>query len=98
MRAVFGMLSLVVVLAAVGLLVKKQLGGSYLALPALASPTSTTSTTSTTSPTSPDGRASTVVDPTATVKVQSQQIQLQYKQALDSALQTPRALDDAEKP
>lgn len=95
MRAVFGMLSLVVVLAAVGLLVKKQLGGSYLALPALASPTSTTSTTS---PTSPDGRASTVVDPTATVKVQSQQIQLQYKQALDSALQTPRALDDAAKP
>lgn len=95
MRAVFGMLSLVVVLAAVGLLVKKQLGGSYLAIPALASPTSTTSTTS---PTSPDGRASTVVDPTATVKVQSQQIQLQYKQALDSALQTPRALDDAEKP
>ena len=95
MRAVFGMLSLVVVLAAVGLLVKKQLGGSYLALPALASPTSTTSTTS---PTSPDGRASTVVDPTATVKVQSQHIQLQYKQALDSALQTPRALDDAEKP
>ena len=95
MRAVFGMLSLVVVLAAVGLLVKKQLGGSYLAIPALASPTSTTSTTS---PTSLDGRASTVVDPTATVKVQSQQIQLQYKQALDSALQTPRALDDAEKP
>lgn len=95
MRAVFGMLSLVVVLAAVGLLVKKQLGGSYLAIPALASPTSTTSTTS---PTSPDGRASTVVDPTATVKVQSQHIQLQYKQALDSALQTPRALDDAEKP
>ena len=95
MRAVFGMLSLVVVLAAVGLLVKKQLGGSYLAIPALASPTSTTSTTS---PTSPDGRASTVVDPTATVKAQSQHIQLQYKQALDSALQTPRALDDAEKP
>ena len=95
MRAVFGMLSLVVVLAAVGLLVKKQLGGSYLAIPALASPTSTTSTTS---PTSLDGRASTVVDPTATVKVQSQHIQLQYKQALDSALQTPRALDDAEKP
>ena len=95
MRAVFGMLSLVVVLAAVGLLVKKQLGGSYLALPALASPTSSTSSTS---PTSLDGRASTVVDPTATVKVQSQHIQLQYKQALDSALQTPRALDDAEKP
>ena len=92
MRAVFGMLSLVVVLAAVGLLAKKQLGGSYLALPVLASPTSSTS------PTSPDGRASTVVDPTATVKVQSQHIQLQYKQALDSALQTPRALDDAEKP
>ena len=95
MRAVFGMLSLFVVVAAVGLLVKKQLGGSYLAIPALASPTATTSTTS---PTSPDGRASTVVDPTATVKVQSQHIQLQYKQALDSALQTPRALDDAEKP
>lgn len=86
MRAVFGMLSLVVVLAGVGLLVKKQLTANRQAVPVLALPAS------------PGAPMPAMVDPNATVKVQSQQIQQQYKQALESAMQQARPGDDAEKP
>ena len=84
MRAVFGLLSLVVVLAGVGLLAKKQLTANRQAAPALALPALP--------------GASSAVDANATVKVQSQQIQQQVGQTLESAAQQRRSTDDVEKP
>jgi cell division protein ZapA (FtsZ GTPase activity inhibitor) len=83
MRAIFGVLSLLLVLAVVGLLVKKQLVSTQQAIPALASPASTSSDSGSTSP-----------KPAGTVQEQSQQIQQQYKQALDAAMQQARPVPD----
>ena len=86
MRAVVGIVSLVVVLAAVGLLVKKQLAASRVVAPSVSSPSVA------------GDAAPLAADPKAHVKVQSQQIQQQYKQALDAAMQQARPADDADKP
>ena len=75
MRAIFGVLSLLLVLAVVGLLVKKQLVSTQQALPALTLPSA---------PSKPAG----------TVQEQSQEIQQQYKQALDAAVQQARPVPD----
>ena len=86
MRAIFGLVSLVVVLAVVGVMAKKQLTATRSAVPALAVP-------------STEGAPMLKTNPEATVKVQSQQIQQQYKQALESAMQQPRSIpEDSEKP
>ena len=86
MRAIFGLVSLVVVLAVVGVIAKKQLTATRSAVPALAVP-------------SMEGAPTLKTNPDATVKVQSQQIQQQYKQALESAMQQPRSMpEDSEKP
>jgi predicted lipid-binding transport protein (Tim44 family) len=83
MRSVFGILSLLVVLAIVGLIAKKQLDASRQPAAVLAVPDAAAT-----------GDAA--GKPTATVKAQSEQIQQQYKQALDNAMQQPRALPDGE--
>lgn len=83
MRSIFGVLGLLLALAMVGLLVKKQLASSQQALPALAIPVSTSS-----------GEKSTPTKSLGTVKEQSQQIQQQYKQALDAAMQQARPVPD----
>lgn len=86
MRAIFGVVSLLAVLAVVGVIAKKQLTSTRQAVPAFAVP-------------AVEGARAITVDPDATVKARSQQIQQQYKQALESALQQPRAVpEDAEKP
>ena len=76
MRAIFGVLSLLLVLAVVGLLVKKQLTSTQQALPALTVPAPVSS-----------GAGATPAQPAGTVQQQSQQIQQQYKQAIDAAVQ-----------
>ncbi|MES2362588.1 MAG: hypothetical protein V4646_12390 [Pseudomonadota bacterium] len=81
MRAMFGVLGLLVALGAVGLIIKKQLASTRQAIPVLAVPAST----------GPDG---TNTKPAATVQEQSQQIQQQYKQALEGAMQQARPLPD----
>ncbi|MDB5891440.1 MAG: hypothetical protein JWP47_2271 [Polaromonas sp.] len=81
MRSLFGVLSLLVVLALVGALVKKQLASSRQAVPALAVPAHAAGS---------DASAPAA----ATVREQSQQIQQQYKQALEQAMQQPRAVPD----
>ena len=81
MRAIFGVLSLLLVLAVVGLLVKKQLASAQQAIPALTLPT-------------PAGAEPTPTNPVATVQQQSQQIQQQYKQAIDAAMQQARPMPD----
>ena len=77
MRIVFGIVGLVVALAIVGVLVKKQLAGTHAVVPALQIP-----------------GVAPASAPTGTVREQSQQIQQQYKQALESAMQQPRPMPD----
>ena len=77
MRGVFGMVGLVVALAIVGVLAKKQLVSTQAVVPSLQVP-----------------GAAPVPAPTGSVREQSQQVQQQYKQALESALQQPRPLPD----
>lgn len=77
MRGIFGILSLLVTLAIVGVLVKKQLTATSQTMPALVVPAAA-------------GAGDTAAQPTGTVKQQSQQIQQQYKQAIDNAMQQAR--------
>ena len=77
MRGVLGMVGLVVALAIVGVLAKKQLASTQAVVPSLQVP-----------------GAAPVPAPTGSVREQSQQVQQQYKQALESALQQPRPLPD----
>lgn len=81
MKGLFGLVGLLLSLAIVGVLVKKQLASTQQIVPSLELPV----------PANSDG-ASTA--PTGTVKEQSQQIQQQYKQALDAAMQKSRAEPD----
>ncbi|MDD5334475.1 MAG: hypothetical protein PHS32_12105 [Rhodoferax sp.] len=81
MKGIFGLLGLLLCLAIVGVLVKKQLTSTQQMLPALQVPMAT----------DPQGSAST---PAATVREQPQQLQQQYKQALEGALQQPRTIPD----
>ena len=81
MRAVFGMLGLVVVIALISLLAKSQLTANRQAVMVL-----------------PGAASAVATDASTTLKAQSQQLQQQYKQALDAVLQTPRPLPEPEKP
>lgn len=81
MRAVFGVLSLVVVLGIVGWLTKTQLASTRQAMPQLALPGANRS-----------GEA--VSAPIATVRDQSLQMQLQIKQSVEGAIQQARPMPD----
>jgi glucan phosphoethanolaminetransferase (alkaline phosphatase superfamily) len=83
MRAVFGLVGLVVVLAIVGLLAKKQLSATRAPVPALQSVT---------------GAAEPASTPPATVREQSQQVQQQVKQQMEGLMQQARPMpEDAAK-
>ena len=77
MRGVFGMVGLVVALAIVGVLAKKQLASTQAVVPSLQVP-----------------GAAPVPAPTGSVREQSQQVQQQYKQALEAAMQQARPMPD----
>jgi energy-converting hydrogenase Eha subunit F len=83
MRAIFSVLSLILVLAVVGLLVKKQLASNQQAIPSLMLPSSTAS-----------GAPGAYTKPAGTVHEQSQNVQQQYKQAINAAMQQPRPEPD----
>ncbi len=83
MRSIFGVLGLLLVLALVALLVKQQLVSTRQAIPALTGPVPTSS-----------GAAPAPTTPAGTVQAQSQQIQQQYKQAIDAAMQQARPVPD----
>ena len=74
MRAIFSIVGLLVTLMIVGLLAKKQLTSTQQAVPVLTVPAVT-------------GSETTLTQPTGNVKQQSEQIQQQYKQALEQAMQ-----------
>jgi hypothetical protein len=78
MKGVFGLVGLLLALVIVGVVVKKQLDSTSQRVPALA-------------PAVPGGVASA---PATTVREQSQQVQQQYKQAVDGLMQQPRPMQD----
>jgi hypothetical protein len=78
MKGVFGLVGLLLALVVVGVVVKKQLDSTSQRVPALA-------------PAVPGGVASA---PATTVREQSQQVQKQYKQAVDGLMQQPRPMQD----
>ena len=78
MKALFGLVGLLLALVIVGVVVKKQLDTTSQRVPAL-------------TPAVPGGTASA---PAATVREQSQQVQQQYKQAMEGLMQQPRPLQD----
>ena len=81
MKGVFGLVGLLIALALVGLLVKKQLAATQQAIPALQLP-------------AVQGEAGPDAAPATTVKEQSRQIEQQYKQAIEGAMQKSRPVPD----
>lgn len=81
MRVLFGLVGLVVVLAILGLLAKKQLSATRAPVPALQ-----------TAPGADPASA-----PPVTVRDQSQQIQQQVKQQVEGLMQQARPMPDEEK-
>ena len=80
MRSIFGVLSLLIVVAIIGILAKKQMTSiNEIKVPTVAGST-------------PD--VSIKVDPNSTVQQQSQQIQQQFKSAAEAAVQQPRPMPD----
>ena len=77
MKGVFGLAGLLIALALVGLLVKKQLAAMQQPVPALQLPAA-------------QGSANPGAAPAATVKEQGRQIEQQYKRALEGAMQKAR--------
>ncbi len=77
MRAVVGIVSLLVVLALVGLLTRKNLDATHVVVPALQVP-------------APGGAPAPQPAATGNMREQSQQIQQQYKNALEGAMNQPR--------
>ncbi|WP_298213148.1 hypothetical protein [Acidovorax sp.] len=82
MRALFGLVGLVVVLAIVGLLAKKQLSATRAPVPAL--PTAT-------------GAAAPASAASGTVREQSQQVQQQVKQQMEALMQQARPMPEEPK-
>ena len=82
MRALFGLVGLVVVLAIVGLLAKKQLAAARAPVPAQQTAT---------------GAAAPASAPTATVREQSQQMKQQVKQQVEGLMQQARPMPEDEK-
>lgn len=77
MRAVLGIVSLLVVLALVGLLTRKSLDATRSTLPDVQAPATS-------------GAATPAALPAGTVREKSQSIEQQYKQALENALHQQR--------
>ncbi len=82
MRAVFGLVGLVVALAVVGVLVKKQMSATRIAVPSMQ--------------TAP-GAAPVASAPTGSVRDQSQQVQQQVKEQMDALMQQARPMPDEGK-
>lgn len=84
MRGLFGVVGLLLVLAIVGVLTKKQLK----AVSTLPVPTLSASAAGTAAP------LNVQINPEGNVQQQSQQIQQQFKSMAEAAVQAPRAMPD----
>jgi hypothetical protein len=86
MRMIFGVLSLLFVVAVVGFLAKKQMSSiNDIKVPQVVGPAAGSA------PVAP------VVNPGGNVQQQSQQIQQQFKAAAEAAVQQPRPMPDDNK-
>lgn len=85
MRAVFGLVGLVVALAIVGVLAKKQLAATRTPVPSLQLPAAS------------DGAATPAPAPAGTVREQSQQVQQQVRQQMEGLMQRARPMPDDSK-
>ena len=81
MRSIFGLLGMLIAVAVIGLLCRQQLAVMRKTTPVVTAPASANT-------------GVTSRGPALTVKEQSQQMQQQYKQSLDSALQQKRPMPD----
>ena len=82
MRMIFGVLSLLFVVAVVGFLAKKQLASvNEIKVPSVSASAAV-------------GTAVPSVNPTGNVQLQSQQIQQQFKAAAEAAMQQARPMPD----
>ena len=81
MRAVLGILSLLLVLATVGLLAKKQLAATRTVVPVL----------------QPAADAPPGAPTPATVRAQSEQVQQQVKKTVEDLMQQPRPMPEGEQ-
>lgn len=82
MRMIFGVLSLLFVVAVLGFLAKKQLASvNEIKVPNISTPAS-------------GGPATPSVNPSGNVQQQSQQIQQQFKAATEAAMQQSRPMPD----
>ena len=87
MRMIFGVLSLLFVVAVVGFLAKKQLASvNEIKVPSVSGPGVSAS--------GAVGAAVPSVNPTGNVQQQSQQIQQQFKAAAEAAMQQARPMPD----
>jgi hypothetical protein len=77
MRMAFGIVSLLVALAVVGMVIKKQLTATHTAIPAL--------------------QPATGASAPENVRQQSQQVQDQYRKALEGAMQQARPMPEEDK-
>ena len=93
MRAVLGMVSVLLVLAVVGLLAKKQLSATRLAVPVLQQSTPAAGGAGS-GAVPPAGGTDTGAAPVASVRAQSQQLQQRYKETVEGLLQQPRPLPE----
>ncbi len=80
MRAIFGLVGLLMVLAVTGFLVRQQMKAAHAPVPALRVPATAGDDTQSVS--------NIVVPASGTAAQQSQQLQQQFKQTLDKAMQT----------
>ena len=86
MRMIFGVLSLLFVVAVVGFLAKKQMASvNNITVPSVGTPAGGTGTGTGIVP---------PINPSGNVQQQSQLIQQQFKAAAEAAVQQPRAMPD----
>ena len=87
MRGIFGLIGLLVALVVTGLLVRQQLKATQVPVPALQLP-------AVAGDAAPSGADTISMPASGTPAQQSQQIQQQFKQALDKAMQARPMPDD----
>ena len=87
MRVIFGLVSLLIVLAVTGVLVRQQMKAVQAPVPALQVPAATGDGSS-------GDPAGITLPSNGTPAQQSQQVQQQFKQALDKSMQTRQMPDD----
>ena len=95
MRMIFGVLSLLFVVAVVGFLAKRQLASvNDIKMPSVSAPAADGAAQGAAPGAVSDSAGAPSIYPSGTVQQQSLQIQQQFKAAAEAAVQQPRAMPD----